>query len=77
MSNVFAAPRSALDRGLLATNLAVTGLAVTLVTLARAAGAFAGDLQVPIALALVTWLFATPLLTGFGGIRARRAGRGP
>lgn len=75
MSTVFTAPRSVLDQSLVAANLAVAALALGIAAYSLASGGFEGGLKIPIALAMVTWLFATPLLAGLGGYRARVAGR--
>ena len=74
MSTVFTRERSVLDQALLAGNLALAGVALGVVGLVFAGGA-PEWLRVPLALSLVVWLFATPLLAGFGGYRARVSGR--
>lgn len=75
MSTVFTPPRSSLDQGLLAANLALAGLALGVGMLAAAGRGSTGWLDTPVALALVTWFFATPLLAAIGVYRARAAGR--
>lgn len=75
MSTVFTPHRSPLDQGILAANLALAGLALGVVALAVTGQGSGGWLHAPIALALVTWFFATPVLAGLGGYRARAAGR--
>jgi len=75
MSTVFTTETHPLDRGLLGANVGVLLLALAGVVFAKTFGDFAGAAQGAIAVAVVAWMFATPLLAAFGGLRARREGR--
>ena len=62
---------SLVDRGLLYSNLGLLGGAVLVACLAVAGVRPSGWLDAPVAFAIFAWLFATPLLAGFGAYRAR------
>ena len=74
MSSVFTPTRSKLDRALLALNAALGALFVGALGLGVAGVRPDGWLDVPVAVVLFAWLFATPILAGLGGYRAHTSG---
>ncbi|MFK7986061.1 MAG: hypothetical protein AB8I08_08515 [Sandaracinaceae bacterium] len=71
---VFTAARAPLDRLLLGANVALA-LSFAAVILSVVVGVRPpGWLDVPVAVILFVWLFATPLLAVLGGLRAHTSG---
>lgn len=74
MPSVFTAIRAPLDRFLLGANASLALGLGAVVVLAIAGIRPDGWLDAPVAVLLFAWLFATPLLAVFGGLRAHSAG---